>query len=253
MERHVSFRVPLFQTGAAGLKLSEDLSFSAGICRIENGGGSLLKKHLFIFEIYHKIQAGCGIDGGGVLIPHRTGRESAAHTRGRGRNIKIPVLFPSLFEAGDGEEVHCMVWNEKCLLELTHHNMFENAEHRTRFRDLVNCYFTAPFFTKGLCKCMYLACWDEEHFVIMLEMLNGLTIAGEKDLSIMKEEGEVFERQAQGYEVEMYRLSNAFLNDRHYEPADLGVMDPEGAHIMRQAIKAAQYIDELPELSELKK
>lgn len=145
-----------------------------------------------------------------------------------------------------------MIWNEKCLLELTHHNLFENAEHRARFRDLLNCYFTSPFFTKGLCKCMYLSSWDDEHFVIMLEMLNGMTLAGVKDLRVMKEEGEVFERQAEGYAAEVFRMSNAFLNDVPYTAADLGIMDPEGAYIIRQAMKAAEYIDELPELTNRK-
>ena len=28
---------------------------------------------------------------------------------------------------------------------------------------------------------------------------------------------------------------------------DLGIMDPEGAHIIRQALKAGEYIDELPD------
>ena len=42
-----------------------------------------------------------------------------------------------------------MNWNEKCLMELTHHNLFEDNAHRLRFRDLLSCYFTAPFFTKG--------------------------------------------------------------------------------------------------------
>ena len=141
-----------------------------------------------------------------------------------------------------------MNWNEKCLLELTHHNVFENAEHRLRFRDLLNCYYKMPFFTKGLCKCMYLSSWDEEHFMVMLEILNEMTLEGDKNLSMMKDQGEVLARETEGYPGEIFKLSNAFLNDAEYHLPDLGVMDPEGAHIIKRALLAAEYIDELPNL-----
>lgn len=141
-----------------------------------------------------------------------------------------------------------MNWNEKCLLELTHHNLFEDSSHRLRFRDLLNCYFTSPFFTKGLCKCMYLSSWDDEHFAVMLDVLNAMTLEGDKTLKTMKDEGEVMEKACTGYDVEILRLSNAFLNDRPYTMPDLGILDPEGAHIIRQAVLAGQYIDELPPL-----
>lgn len=141
-----------------------------------------------------------------------------------------------------------MNWNEKCLLELTHHKLFENAEHRLRFRDLLNCYYQSPFFTKGLCKCMYLSSWDEEHFVVMLEILNEMTLEGDKNLRMMKDQGAVLEKQMEGYEAEVFKLSNAFLNDRKYDLPDFGVFDPEGAHIIKRALLAAEYIEELPEL-----
>ena len=141
-----------------------------------------------------------------------------------------------------------MQWNEKCLMELTHRNLFEDSDHRMRFRDLLNCYYQSPFFTKGLCKCMYLSSWDDEHFAVMLEILNQMTLDGDKTLRMMKDQGEVLEKQLDGYEAEIFRLSNAFLNDTPYDMPDLGVMDPEGAHIIRQAVLAGGIIDELPEI-----
>ena len=140
-----------------------------------------------------------------------------------------------------------MNWNEKCLMELTHHNLFEDNAHRLRFRDLLSCYFTAPFFTKGLCKCMYLSSWDEEHFAVMLDMLNEMTLEGARNLRMMKDQGEIMELHLSGYEAEVFRLSNAFIKDTPYVMPDLGIMDPEGAHIIRQALKAGEYIDELPD------
>ncbi|MDD2959659.1 MAG: hypothetical protein PHE06_15615 [Lachnospiraceae bacterium] len=143
-----------------------------------------------------------------------------------------------------------MNWNEKCMLDLTHHNLFEDNAHRIRFRDLLNCYYGAAFFTKGLCKCMYLSCWDEEHFAIMLEILNEMTLDGDKNLNMMKDQGEIMVQSSVGFENVVLRLSNAFLNDTFFEMPDLGVMNPEGAHMIRQAVKAAEYIEELPEVHE---
>lgn len=141
-----------------------------------------------------------------------------------------------------------MRWNEKCLMELTHRNMFEDTDHRVRFRDLVNCYYQAPFFTKGLCKCMYLSSWDEVHFAMILDILNEITLEGAKNLRLMKIQGEVLERQMTGDEAEIFKLSMAFLNNRPYELPPFDLMDAESAHIIRQSLQAAVYIEELPEL-----
>lgn len=139
-----------------------------------------------------------------------------------------------------------MNWNEKCFMELTQRNLFENSEHKMRFRDLLNCYYQAPFFSKGLCKCMYLSSWDEEHFVVMLDILNQMTLEGDRNLHQMKDQGEVLELQVEGSEAEIFKLSNALLNDTPYELPDFDQLDPEGAHIIRRALLASQYIDELP-------
>ena len=140
-----------------------------------------------------------------------------------------------------------MNWNEKCLLELTHHNMFETTDHRNRFRDLLNCYYTAPFFTKGLCKCLYLSAWDDEHFMQMLDILNHLTIEGARDLRSMSDNGEVMASRLSGTEAEVYALSNSFITGSNYTQPDFTLMDSEGAHIIRQALLASMYIDDLPD------
>ena len=141
-----------------------------------------------------------------------------------------------------------MNWYEKCILELTHRNMFESSDHRLRFRDLVSCYYQAPFFTKGLCKCMYLSSWDEEHFDIMLATLNEMVIDNIHNVKAMAEQGEVTAEQMDGYDAEIYKLSAAFLTGRPYTIPDLSRFDPDGAHIIRRAVLAAKYIDDLPEL-----
>ncbi len=140
-----------------------------------------------------------------------------------------------------------MLWSEKCLMELTHHNMFDSAEHRLRFRDLVDCYYRAPFFTKGLCKCMYLSCFDDVHFDIMLSMLNELTIDSAKSLRAMREQGQVLLEDMPPEEREVQKLANSFLGDGYYQVPDYADIDPDTAHILRRGILAAAYIDDLPD------
>ena len=140
-----------------------------------------------------------------------------------------------------------MKWYEKCLLELTHHNMFESSGHRDRFLDLTSCYYSAPFLSKGLCKCMYQSSWDEEHFGVMLDTLNDLIIGGDKNVKSMTEQGSVLSQQLTGYDAEIYKLSTAFLADTEYPLPDFTTMDPDGAYIIRKALLAGRYIDDLPD------
>lgn len=148
-----------------------------------------------------------------------------------------------------------MRWSDKCMLELTHHNLFENDEHRSRFRDLLECYSEAPFFTKGLCKCMYLSAWDNEHFAVMLDILNAMTINRQNNLDDMKDQGEVLEAAAENGELEeassaeIWKLSNAFLNNKPYDSSSLHSLeidDPDTAYLIKRALLTADVIDQIP-------
>ena len=148
-----------------------------------------------------------------------------------------------------------MRWSDKCMLELTHHNLFENDEHRSRFRDLLECYSEAPFFTKGLCKCMYLSAWDNEHFAVMLDILNAMTINRQHNLDDMKDQGEVLEAAAENGELEdassaeIWKLSNAFLNNKPYDSSSLRSLeidDPDTAYLIKRALLTADVIDQIP-------
>ena len=41
-----------------------------------------------------------------------------------------------------------------CFAALDREKVFENSGHRTRFKELLDCYGGYPFFSKGLCKCI---------------------------------------------------------------------------------------------------
>ena len=122
-------------------------------------------------------------------------------------------------------------------------NMFEDEGHRTRFKELLDCYAVFPFFTKGLCKCMYLSAWDEEHFCIMLEILTDMSLGGDANTREMRVKGEALAEEHPDAEYYVYQLSNAFLDGVPYElPEDAEL--PSGIkHIISRALRAGELID----------
>ncbi|MCI5902895.1 MAG: hypothetical protein MRZ74_10270 [Blautia sp.] len=142
-----------------------------------------------------------------------------------------------------------MKWKDRVVEELSEQNMFQSSAHRSRFKELLDCYVTAPFFTRGLCKCMYLSCWDEEHFIIMLDMLNKLKLSENMDLQDMNENGELMaEEAADSYDNYVMRLSCALLMGEPFDvealPQD---MDPQGRFLIQEALKASEIIDSVPD------
>ena len=123
-----------------------------------------------------------------------------------------------------------MTMNERCLAALGEEHMFLDSGHRTRFKELLDCFSSQPFFTPGLCKCMYLSAWDEGHFCIMLETLNQMALGGETGLEGMRFTGDL--------------LANAFLDDAPFSLDPAAQIPDEIRYIIDQALKAAAIIDQ---------
>ncbi len=148
-----------------------------------------------------------------------------------------------------------MNWSDKCMLELTHRNLFEDDSHRARLKDLLDCYYSAPFFTKGLCKCMYLSAWDNTHFAMLLDILNAMTLERSSRLDSMNDNGLVLEKNAEAKgdegEAAIMKLSLNFSAGIPFDRSvldDLEITDPESAYMIKRSLLAAQCIDDLPDL-----
>lgn len=137
--------------------------------------------------------------------------------------------------------------SEHYLSALDQSGLFEDSGHRTRFKELMDCYSHYPFFTKGLCKCMYLSAWDEEHFAVILEVLSDLAIGRERDTEEMRLQGEALAEEHMGGEYYVYQLSNAFLDGKKFSLADDVELLPEFQYIISQALKAEKVIDQVQE------
>ena len=143
------------------------------------------------------------------------------------------------------------MWKDDVFQALDEQHLFQDEGHRSRFKELLDCYANAPFVTPGLCKCMYMSCWDEEHFFIMLDMLNQLTLRHNMGLNDMYENGELMveeKQEAGSYEDQVMKLSCAFLMDAPFSMDDLPAdYDPVGRKIIAEARKAAAVIDAVSE------
>lgn len=138
-----------------------------------------------------------------------------------------------------------MNWKDRCFLSLDEEKLFENSGHRTRFWELLDCYGEYPFFTKGLCKCMYLSAWDEEHFAIMLETLTSMSLGRETDTDDMRIQGDTLAEVQPDSEFYVYQLSNAFLDNKPFLLPDDARLEAEQRRIIEQALKAARVIDHI--------
>lgn len=136
-----------------------------------------------------------------------------------------------------------MNWKEKCFSALKEADLFEDSGHRTRFKELMDCFCSQPFFTGGLCKCMYLSAWDEGHFCILLETLTQMSLGNDTSLEEMRFNGDVLAKAQQDAQYYVYLLANAFLDGTDF------VLEPENEipedirHIITQALAAARVID----------
>lgn len=138
-----------------------------------------------------------------------------------------------------------MGWKENCFTALDAERMFEDSGHRTRFKELVDCFSAYPFFSKGLCKCIYMSAWDEEHFCIMLETLTDLSLGRETDTKEMRVKGDALTEEQTDSQYYVYELSNAFLDGRDFQlDADADIA-PAERYIISRSLAAAKIIDML--------
>lgn len=138
-----------------------------------------------------------------------------------------------------------MSWNENCLTSLTKAGLFEDSGHRMRFNELIDCFSDKPFFTKGLCKCMYLSAWDEEHFAILLEMLSFMSISRDKDTSEMSIVGDSLAEEQANDETYIYRLSISYLENTDFQLDEKIQLSERTAYVISRAQQAAAIIDQV--------
>lgn len=138
-----------------------------------------------------------------------------------------------------------MSWKQKVYSALNAEKMFEDTGHSTRFIELLDCFGNYPFFTKGLCKCVYLSSWDEDHFCVMLETLTDLSLGKETNTDEMRAKGDSLVEEQVDAQYYVYQLSNTFLDNKPFFLPSNVVLPESFQYIIDRALQAASIIDNL--------
>lgn len=104
-----------------------------------------------------------------------------------------------------------MSWRLHCIEELDRYHCFSSAFQKSRFIEMYDKVKYQPFFTKGLCKCLFLSAWDQEHTTVMQNMLQELMDQKAHSLDYMIESGKAKSETNHTYESAMYQLATFFL------------------------------------------
>lgn len=115
-----------------------------------------------------------------------------------------------------------MDWRDYCIEEIAKHRCFVSAMHKKRFIELFDMVQNEPFFTKEICKCMYLAAWDQVHTDEMKEIFRGLMDEGVLDAKRLI--GKRDFSSATTNEKEILKLAHEFLDNPGKTPDESCLM-----------------------------
>lgn len=140
-----------------------------------------------------------------------------------------------------------MSWREHCVEGLDRQRCFVSAFHKSRFIEMFDRFKYQPFFTKGLCKCMFLSAFDQEHTNVMTDMLQELTRRKSQDLSYMLEHGKEAASHGHVNERTMYELAEYFLTHPDSTPDESWLMSLSRGWVALGdgALQASEVIDKL--------
>lgn len=111
-----------------------------------------------------------------------------------------------------------MSWKNECIPALKSHHLFLSPVHFQRFTQLFNYLRDRAFFNKGLCKCIFLASWDQERYNSFMETMEELIARDAQDLSYMAEKGKAKLPRSSGNEKTLYKMSMEFITRPGYTP-----------------------------------
>ena len=138
-----------------------------------------------------------------------------------------------------------MEWVRKVCNILEEKHLFNDLQHGTRFYQLVSCYCDKPFFTPGICKCIYLGAWDDEHFVQILSMMTELSFAANPESEDMAENGRFLADETEGPEKYIMLLSCSFVENKPFDVQLPDDLDDRTKRVISYGLKASAVIDEV--------
>ena len=111
-----------------------------------------------------------------------------------------------------------MAWRDKCLRSVMDAKLFLSTAHLERFKECWKLLKKQPFCTKGICKCLFLAAWDQEHYQFFRDTIDEMIARKDTDTSYMLEKGRVVLGNVALSERELFKLSIDFLEKEGETP-----------------------------------
>lgn len=115
-----------------------------------------------------------------------------------------------------------MDWRDYCVEEIAKHRCFVSAMHKKRFIELFDMVQNEPFFTKEICKCLFLAAWDRKYTNELKEILQGFI--DENAMEARGLNGKKIFRSVTQNEKEIIKLAQEFLNNPGKTPDESCLM-----------------------------
>jgi len=137
---------------------------------------------------------------------------------------------------------------EKIVYTLNSHQLFLSGQHFNLFQMLLNRIKEEPFFCKELCKCAFLASWDQAHAIYFDHTITELCNAKATDLHMMLEKGEAQLKKLPHSEKALFQLSCDFLKYPGSTPDEAFLLSLSNAwvSIADNTLEASRLIDAIP-------
>lgn len=138
-----------------------------------------------------------------------------------------------------------MDWRDYCVEEIAKHRCFVSALHKKRFIEMVDMVQNEPFFTREICKCMFLAAWERKYTdnlkALFQEMIDNDVTSSEP---LIKRAKQV---RISPNEVEIYKLELEFLENPGKTPDESCLIKLSAAWIPLGdcALQVSEILDSL--------
>ena len=108
-----------------------------------------------------------------------------------------------------------MDWKNKVVDALIEGDCFFSTFQKMRFIQLFNELKDEPFFSKGFCKCVFLASCDQEHTDFLKKVVDKLISMDAKNTDYMLKLSDEHASSLKANEKVLFRLSDDFLSGQH--------------------------------------
>lgn len=140
-----------------------------------------------------------------------------------------------------------MVWTDKVVNALHDGDCFISSIHRANFIRLLDEIRNYPFFCKELCKCAFVASWEQEHMNIFRQTMQEMLERNATDCSYMLEKAGPLMEDTNHNEYLLYQMSIDFLKYPGETPDESYIvrLSRSWVPIGDSALAASQIIDRL--------